>query len=72
MSPDQRRARSYAAKALIEDGTLQQGWQQLEDELRSKWERCPFPRLRDRYYNELKHLRGLRGKLASFAGQTRD
>lgn len=72
MTPEQRRARAYAAKALMEDVTIQAGWAELENDLRAKWERCPFPRLRDRYYNELKHIRGLRGKLASFAGQVRD
>jgi hypothetical protein len=57
---------------MIEDETLQAGWAEIENELREKWERCPFPRIRDRYYHELKHVRALRGKLASFAGQARD
>lgn len=69
MTPEARRARGIAAKGIIEDETIQAGWTELENELRDKWERCPFPRLRDRYYNELKHIRALRGKLASFAGQ---
>ena len=72
MTPEQRRARSYAAKALMEDQTLQDGWAQIEDDLRRDWERCILPRRRDRIWNELKHLRALRGKLATFAGQVRD
>jgi hypothetical protein len=72
VTPEQRRARAYAAQAMIADETLQAGWAELEAELREKWERCPFPRIRDRYYHELKHVRALRGKLASFAGQARD
>jgi hypothetical protein len=72
MTPEQRRARSYAAKALMEDQTLQDGWAQIEDDLRRDWERCILPRRRDRIWNELKHLRALRGKLATFAGQARD
>ena len=72
MTPEQRRARGYAAKALIEDPTLQEGWAELEAELREKWERCPFPRIRDRIWTELKHVRALRGKLASFAAQVRE
>ena len=72
MTPEQRRARSYAAKALMEDQTLQDGWAQIEDDLRRDWERCILPRRRDRIWNELKHLRALCGKLATFAGQARD
>ena len=53
---------------MIEDETLQAGWAELENELREKWENCRFPRVRDRYWNQLQHLRALRGKLASFAG----
>lgn len=72
MTPEQRRARAYAARALIDDETIGAAWTEIENELRDKWERCPFPRMRDRYYNELKHIRALRGKLANFAGQARD
>jgi hypothetical protein len=72
MTPEARRARSYAAKAMIEDATLQDGWQQIETEMREQWEACLWPRKRDRIWAELKHVRALRGKLASFAAQTRD
>ena len=72
MRPEERRARAYAAQALIEDPTLQQGWKQLEDELRDQWERCIMPRKRDRIWAELRHVRGLRQKLASFAATARD
>ena len=71
MAPEERRARAYAAKALLDDPTLQDGWAQIESELREQWERCLFPRKRDRIWTELKHLRGLRQKLASFAGSSR-
>lgn len=56
----------------MDDVTLQDGWKQIEDDLRSQWERCILPRKRDRIWTELKHLRALRGKLASFAGQSRE
>lgn len=72
MTPEQRRARAYAAKALMDDATLKEGWDQLENDLREQWENCILPRRRDRIWSELKHLRGLRGKLATFAGQARD
>ena len=72
MTPEARRARAYAAQAMIADETLQAGWNEIEGELRDKWEWCPFPRIRDRYYHELKHIRALRGRLASVAGQARD
>lgn len=72
MTPEQRRARAYAARALMDDVTLQDGWKQIEDDLRGQWERCILPRKRDRIWTELRHLRGLRGKLASFAGQSRE
>lgn len=72
MTPEQRRARAYAAQALIKDDILQAGWTELENDLRTQWEACWLPRKRDRIWNELKHIRALRGKLASFAGQARD
>jgi len=72
MTPEQRRARGYIAKALLNDETLQAAWAELEDDLRRQWETCWLPRKRDRIWTELKHLRGLRAKLASFAGHARD
>lgn len=72
MTPEQRRARAYAAKALIDDPTLKQGWDMLESDLREQWEKCWLPRKRDRIWTELRHLKALRQKLAAFAGQARD
>lgn len=72
MKPEERRARAYAARALMDDPTLQQGWAEIENELRAQWEACWLPRKRDRLWNELRHLKGLRQKLASFAGHARD
>ena len=72
MTPEARRARGIAARALVEDDTIQMGWAEIEDDLRSQWEGCILPRKRDRIWNELKHLRALRGKLANFAGQARE
>jgi hypothetical protein len=72
VTPEQRRARGYAAKALIDDPTLQAAWTELENDLRAQWETSLLPRKRDRIWAELKHLRALRGKLASFAGHARD
>ena len=72
MRPEERRARAYAAQALMNDPTLQQGWEELENELRAEWEATLLPRKRDRIWTQLRHLKGLRRKLASFAGQHRD
>jgi len=72
MTPEARRARGYAAKALMEDPTLQDAWSALEDEIRSQWESCWLPRKRDRLWTELRHLKALRQKLANFAGQARE
>jgi hypothetical protein len=72
VTPEQRRLRGHAAKVLTDDQTLQAGWQLIEDELREQWETCWLPRKRDRLWNELRHLRALREKLASFAGHARD
>jgi len=68
----ERRARAYAAHALMNDPTLQQGWADLEDELRAQWEACYWPAKRNRIWAQLRHIRALRQKLASFAGQHRD
>lgn len=72
MTPAERRSRAYAAQALMADPTLQQGWEELENDLRAEWEACWLPRKRDRIWTQLRHLRQLRQKLASFAGQARD
>ena len=68
MTPEQRRARGIAAEALLNDETLQAAWAELENDLRSQWEACWLPRKRDRIWNELRHVRALRKKLASYAG----
>lgn len=72
MRPEERRARAYAAQALMNDPTLQQGWNELEADLRAEWEACWLPRKRDRIWTQLRHLTALRRKLASFAGQARE
>lgn len=72
MRPEERRARAYAAKALLEDETLRDGWAELEAELRDEWERCWLPRKRDRIWTQLRHLKALKQRLASFAAQARD
>lgn len=72
MRPEERRARGYAARALMDDPTLTQGWDELENDLRTQWEACWLPRKRDRIWTQLRHLRQLRQKLASFAAQARD
>ena len=72
MTPEQRRGRGYAAKALIADPVLQEAWDLIEQEMRDEWERCLLPRKRDRIWTELRHVRKLRQKLAGFAGQARE
>ena len=72
MRPEERRARAYAAQALMNDPTLQQGWEELENDLRAQWEACWWPAKRNRIWSQLRHIRALRQKLASFAGQHRD
>lgn len=72
MTPEQRRARSYAAFALMNDPTLIQGWDELENDLRAQWEASWFPYKRNRIWSQLRHLKQLRQKLASFAGQSRE
>lgn len=72
MSPEERRARAYAAQALIDDPTLKQGWETLENELRNQWENCILPWKRTRIWNELRHVKALRQKLAAYASQARD
>ena len=68
MSPEARRARGIAAEGLLKDETLQQGWTEIEADLRAQWEACWLPRKRDRIWNELRHLRALRKRLATYAG----
>lgn len=62
----------------MEDPTLQSGWEELEAELRAAWENSGpswFPacrRKREGLWLELRQMKALRQKLASFAGQVRD
>jgi hypothetical protein len=68
MTPHQRRARGIAASALLNDATLQAAWRELEDDLRAQWEAAWLPRKRDRIWTELRHLKAMRQRLASYAG----
>jgi hypothetical protein len=72
VTPETRRARAYAARAMLDDPILSEGWAELENELRAQWEACWLPRKRDRLWNELRHLKALRHKLATYAGHARD
>ena len=60
--------RGVAAESLLKDETLQQGWAEIEADLRAQWEACWLPRKRDRIWNELRHLKALRRRLATYAG----
>lgn len=72
MTPEAIRARAYAARAMIDDETLKAGWDEIENELRDEWERSVWPSRRNRIWAELRHIRKLRQRLASFAGQARE
>ena len=78
MTPEERRARSYAAQALMDDPTLQAGWNDIEAELIAEWAKptgYDDPRAqakREAIWLELQVLRKLRQRLASFAGLARD
>lgn len=66
MTPFDRRARAIAANALLSDETIKLGWAEIEADLRSQWEACWLPRKRDRIWNELRHMKSLRQRLASY------
>lgn len=68
MTPEQRRARAYAARAMLEDQTLMGGWEEIEADLREQWEASWLPRKRDRIWSQLRHLKALKQKLEVFAG----
>lgn len=78
MTPEQRRARAYAAQALMNDPTLQEGWGLIEAELIAEWSKpqpWDAPRAvarRESIYAELQMLRRLRQRLANFAGSARE
>lgn len=72
MTPEQRNARAYAARALLDDATLKGAWNELENELREQWEAAWLPRKRDRIWTELRHLKAMRQRLAGYAAQARD
>lgn len=68
LTPEARRARAYAAKALLHDDTMIEGWTEIENELRAEWEKSILPRRRDRIWSQLRHLKALRHRLATYAG----
>ena len=78
MTPEARRARSYVARAMLDDETLQGGWALIEAEIIEEWAKPASwsdPRataVREGLYVELQMLRRLRQTLANFAAQTRD
>lgn len=78
MTPEQRRARGYAAKALFDDPTIQAALDEIEEDIRTEWETCGarwgslLARRRERLWIELRTVKTLRQKIASFAGQARD
>ena len=72
MTPAERRGRAYAARALVDDPTLNNAFDDIEADIRTQWEACWLPRKRDRLWTELRTVRALRRRLASFAGQARD
>lgn len=78
MTPAERRARGYAAKALMDDPTLKAAFDEIENDLRSQWENTGAwgawfsARKRERLWIELRTVKALRQKLASFAGHARD
>ena len=72
MTPADRRARAYAAQALVNDTTMQNAWNDIEAELAEDWGNSLTFWKRERLWIELRTIRKLRRKLASFAGQSRE
>lgn len=78
MTPEARRARAYAAQALMRDETVTAAFDEIEADIRNTWESAGsrwgslFSRRRERLWIELRAVKVLRQKLASFAGQIRD
>lgn len=72
MTPEERRARAYAAQAILRDETMNSALDEIEADIRSQWEACWLPRKRDRLWTELRTVRKMRQKLGSYAGQARE
>lgn len=68
MTPEQRKSRGIAARALLGDDTIREGWAEIENSIRDEWENCILPRKRDRLWAELRHIKRLRHRLAIYAG----
>jgi len=69
VTPEQRRARGFRARAALEDGALKEAFEETEREIHEQWSAAWWPRKRERLWHELKALERLRGKLANMAGQ---
>lgn len=78
MTPEERRARGYAAQALLDDPTLKAGWEAIEADLIAEmlkpapWNDERAKLVRERAWVEIQMLRNLRQRLASFAGMARE
>lgn len=76
MTPEQRRARGIAARVLIDDQTINDAFDEIENDIRTAWENSSTSwgawftrRKRERLWIELRTVKALRQRLASFAGQ---
>jgi hypothetical protein len=79
MTPEQRRARAYAAKALLDDETIKEGWALIEKDILDAWINSGggwgkwfAQRRRERLWIELRAVKQLRQYLANFAAQGRE
>lgn len=69
MTPEQRRARGIAAKALLDDETIRAAFEDIDAEIVAEWRRTVWPWRQRMKWNELRGLERLRQRLASYAGQ---
>jgi hypothetical protein len=69
VSPEARRERAIRAKLLLENGSTNEAFDEVEADITREWADALWPRTRERLHAELKGLRRVRQKLASMAGQ---
>lgn len=67
MTPGERAARGIRARLLTDNDEVKQAFVDIENDIIAEWQKAWLPRTREAKWNELKGLKRLRSRLASYA-----
>ena len=67
MTPEQRRARGFRAKALLDSDDVKDALAEIEADITAEWKRSVWPWRQRQKWNELRGLERLKARLTSWA-----